>query len=133
MNISELFPADFLPMVSEWLTDMIEAGLGTRAAVLATVDGFLVASAQADASDPDRIAALASSIASIGTVATHEAGLGQCSSVILNTARGFAVVRQFRLHGHDLVLISVADGSALLAQVLYQANEWVKHMEAVAA
>lgn len=106
----------------------LDAGLGVQAVVLATVDGFAVASAMSGATDPARIAALASSIASIGSVATQEAGLGRCTNLILNTEHGFGVVRQFVLEGKELVLILVADGSSLLAQVMYQANQFEREL-----
>lgn len=129
MNPSDLFPSTFLRQAAQELQAMIDAAVGIRTAVLATVDGFAVASAQVDRSDPSRIAALASSIASIGSVATQEAGLGRCASVTLNTDQGFAVVRQMRWHTHDLVLIGISDGQALLAQVMYQANQFARRME----
>jgi hypothetical protein len=49
---------------------------------------------------------------------------------VLNTESGFAVVRQFVLEGRELVLILVADGSSLLAQVMYQANQLSKELVA---
>lgn len=132
MNPSDLFSATALRQAERELQAMIDAGAGIRAAVLATIDGFPVASARIDHSDPSRIAALASSIASIGTVATQEAGLGHCASVILNTDEGFAVVRQLRWQDHDLVLIAVSDGQALLAQVMYQAAQFERRTAAAA-
>ncbi|WP_137921119.1 roadblock/LC7 domain-containing protein [Hydrogenophaga sp. 2FB] len=108
--------------------DALDAGLGVQAVVLATVDGFAVASAMSGAADSARIAALASSIASIGSVATQEAGLGRCTNLVLNTEQGFAVVRQFILESKELVLILVADGSSLLAQVMYQANQFEREL-----
>ncbi len=126
MNPTDLFPPTFLNLCSRKAREMVDAGIGTRSVVLATVDGFAVAQALPYDADSERMAALASSIASIGAVATQEAGLGRCTSVIMNTEKGFAVVRQFAAHGHDLVLISVADEQSLLAQVMYQANDFVK-------
>lgn len=108
----------------------VDAGLGINAVVLATVDGFAVVSAMRSSQDVDRIAALASSIASIGSVATQEAGLGRCTSLTLNTEAGFAVVRHMVVDDVELVLIMVADGSSLLAQVMYQANQFAKELVA---
>lgn len=130
MNPCDLFSAGLLRQAERELQAMIDAGAGIRTAVLATVDGFPVTSVRIDHSDPARIAALASSIASIGTVATQEAGLGRCASVILNTDEGFAVVRQLRWQTHELVLIAVSDGQALLAQVMYQANQFEQRVGA---
>jgi len=130
MNIRDVFDHTFLDRSQHKVKELVASDLGIQAAVLATVDGFSVASAMVDGSDPERIAALASSIASIGSVATQEAGLGRCSSVILNTDQGFAVVRQFQKNNMDVVLILVADGKVLLAQVMYRANEFAKELVA---
>jgi predicted regulator of Ras-like GTPase activity (Roadblock/LC7/MglB family) len=130
MNLRDFFDPDFVDLSQHKVQELVASDLSFKAAVLATVDGFSVASAVADGADPDRIAALASSIASIGSVATQEAGLGRCSSVILNTEQGFAVVRQFQKNHTDVVLILVADGQVLLAQVMYRANELAKELVA---
>lgn len=128
MNLNDLFSPSFVNLAARKAREAVESGLGISAAVLATIDGFAVAHALADASDAARIAALASSISSIGSVATQEAGLGRCTNVILNTERGFAVVRQFQHAQQELVLITVADQSALLGQVMYKTNEYVKEL-----
>jgi predicted regulator of Ras-like GTPase activity (Roadblock/LC7/MglB family) len=130
MNIRDNFDPLFLGHAQRQVRSIVDGDLGVQAAVLATVDGFSIASAMADNGDPDRVAALASTIASIGSVATQEAGLGHCSSVILNTERGFAVVHQFQKNTVDTVLILVTDGKALLAQVMYRANEFAKELAA---
>jgi predicted regulator of Ras-like GTPase activity (Roadblock/LC7/MglB family) len=106
----------------------VDADLGINAVVLASVDGFALVSAMRSSQDVDRIAALASSIASIGSVATQEAGLGRCISLTLHTDAGFAVVRHMVVEEVELVLIMVADGSSLLAQVMYQANQFAKEL-----
>ncbi len=116
MNLNDLFSPSFVNLAARKAREAVESGLGISAAVLATIDGFAVAHA------------LASSISSIGSVATQEAGLGRCTNVILNTERGFAVVRQFQHAQQELVLITVADQSALLGQVMYKTNEYVKEL-----
>lgn len=106
----------------------VDVGLGIKAVVLATPDGAAVVSAMRSSQDVDRVAALASSIASFGSVATQEAGLGRCTSLTLNTEAGFAVVRLMVVDEVELVLIMVADSSSLLAQVMYQANQFAKEL-----
>lgn len=130
MDITELFPRLFIDQAHCKSLELVEAGLGIKAVVLATIDGFAVAAALADSADPARIAALASSIASIGSVATQEAGLGRCASIILNTDMGLAVVRQFQRGSHELVLILIGDGQSLLAQATYRANQLARELVA---
>lgn len=130
MQIADIFPWDFINLSRQKTKALLESDSDIDAAVLATTDGFSVASAIANEADAERIAALASSISTIGAIATQEAGLGRCASVILNTDNGFAIVRQF-LHGDkDLVLIAVANGNAMLAKVMYQSNAFVKELGA---
>lgn len=131
MEVADLFPWEFINIAKQKAKSMIESDSDIEAAVLATTDGFSVASAISNNSDADRIAALASSISTIGAIATQEAGLGRCSSVILNTEKGFAVVRQFSFKDKDLVLIAVAGSQAMLAKVMYSANQYVKEVIAV--
>lgn len=63
---------------------------GVVAVIVATVDGFDVASATSTLINPSRIAALASSIAAIGSVVSQEASLGRSHSVTVKTDTGFA-------------------------------------------
>ena len=130
MTVNNLLLAHTINAAARKAQEALDAGLGINAVVMATVDGFAVASAMRANKDASRIAALASSIASIGSVATQEAGLGRCTSLTLNTEWGFAVVRHMVVDGVELVLIMVADGSGLLAQVMYQANQFAKDLEA---
>lgn len=130
MNPSELLSPRALNQAYRYARQAVDADIGVKAVVLATIDGFAVASSMTGSNDPARIAALASSIASIGSVATQEAGLGRCTNLTLNTDQGFAVVRQFVLEGKEFVLILVTDGSSLLAQVMYQANRFAKELTA---
>jgi uncharacterized protein len=130
MQISDLFPSSFLKLSQQKTLGLTESDSDIDAAVVATTDGFAVASASRNGSDAERIAALASSISTIGAIATQEAGLGRCASVILNTDNGFAVVRQFSHLNKDLVLIAVANSNAMLAKVMYQANQFVKEVVA---
>lgn len=128
MDIHQLFSPLFVNLANLKARTLVEGQYGLKAVVLATIDGFPVAAAMSDGSDSARIAALASSIASIGAVATQEAGLGRCTSVTLNTEQGLAVVRQFQRESNELVLILVTDGQALLAQAMYQANQLTKEL-----
>ena len=92
---------------------------GIKAVVIATVDGFDIASTVLDTTDPKRIAAMASSISAIGDVVSQEAGLGRGKNIIINTVNGFVVVQNVRHQKWELVVNVVAKDSAILAQVSY--------------
>lgn len=103
---------------------------GVTAVVVATVDGFDIASTVAGSLDAARVAALASSIAAIGDVVSSEARLGRPQSVTVNTDGGFAVVHGVRRPDIDLVISVVASADAVLAQVNYRAGAAAKKLAA---
>ena len=101
---------------------------GVRAVVIATGDGFDIASVARGGVDPQRIAALASSIAAIGEVVSREAGLGHGRSVTVGTDDGFAVVHGAQHGGLSLVVNVVAGREALLGQVNYRTAETARRL-----
>ena len=64
---------------------------GVTAVVIATIDGFDVASAM-KSGDAARVAAMASSISAISSVVSQEASLGRNKTVTIDTEDGFALV-----------------------------------------
>lgn len=98
---------------------------GVNAVVVASVDGFDVASAMRSG-DAARVAAMASSIAAISTVVSQEASLGRNKSVTIDTESGFAVVYSVHRADAALVINVIADGSAILGQVNYRAAQFAK-------
>ena len=101
---------------------------GVTAVVVATVDGFDVASAMRTG-NAARVAAMASSISAISQVVSQEASLGRNKSVTIDTDDGFAIV--FSVHRRDdaLVIIAIAKGGAILAQVNYRLASLAKTLE----
>lgn len=104
---------------------------GILAVVVASIDGFDVASAVSRVLDPSRIAAMASSIAAIGSVVTQEVHLGSSKSVTVNTEDGFVYICYLELAGASYVINVVADKSAILAQVIYRCNEITKRLKSI--
>ena len=98
---------------------------GVTAVVIATLDGFDVASAMRHG-DPARVAAMASSISAISSVVSQEASLGRNKSVTIDTESGFAVVFSVHRPDADLVINVNADGSAILGQVAYRTAQFAK-------
>ena len=98
---------------------------GVTAVVIATVDGFDVASAMR-AGDAARVAAMASSISAISSVVSQEANLGRNKSVTIDTESGFAMVYSVRRDDAELVINGIADGSAILGQVAYRIAQFAR-------
>ncbi len=97
--------------------------------VVASIDGFDIASAIRGDIDPSRVAAIASSISAISGVVAQEAALGNPTSVMINTDKGFAQV--FSVHRADaqLVINVIADASGILAQVAYRGVRFAKSLQ----
>lgn len=100
---------------------------GVTAVVLATVDGFDIASALR-VGDSARIAATASSIAAISAVVSEEAHLGRTRSVTIDTESGFAVVHSVHRSDTALIIHVVADARAILAQVNYRVSQLARQL-----
>jgi predicted regulator of Ras-like GTPase activity (Roadblock/LC7/MglB family) len=93
---------------------------GITAVVVATTDGFDIASALRSSLDPTRIAAMASSISAIAYVVSEEAKLGLGKRVTIETDAGLAVVVSVPRTDTELVLIVISDGRTLLGQIAYR-------------
>jgi len=100
--------------------------VGVTAVVIATVDGFDLASALRGNQDAARIAAMASSISAISSVVALEAGLGSFKSVTINTDAGFAIVQAVPRADIELVIHVIADHDAILAQAMHRAGVMAK-------
>ena len=98
---------------------------GVTAVVVATVDGFDIASAMR-AGDAARVAAMASSISAISAVVSQEASLGRNKSVTIDTDSGFALVYSVHRSDAELVINVIADGNAILGQVSYRVAQFSK-------
>ena len=105
--------------------DLLDQVEGVNTVVVATVDGFDVASALR-AGEAARVAAMASSIAAISAVVSQEASLGRNKSVTIDTEAGFAVVHSVYREDAELVIIAIAHGGALLGQVNYRVAQFAR-------
>lgn len=112
-------------------TACLDEVAGVTAVVIATIDGFDLASAVRGGQDPARIAAMASSISAISSVVAVEAGLGDFRSVTIGTGDGFAIVHAAHAAGIELVIHVIAGGNAILAQAMHRASVIARTLAAV--
>ena len=105
--------------------DLLDQVEGVSTVVVATVDGFDVASALRTG-EAARVAAMASSISAISAVVSQEASLGRNKSVTIDTEAGFAVVHSVYREDAELVIIVIANGGALLGQVNYRVAQFAR-------
>lgn len=125
MNI----PNDVVSAAAEECDNFLREHIGVLAVVIASVDGFDLASAVSRSLNPSRIAAMASSISAIGSVVSQEVHLGGSKSVTVNTQDGFVYITNLELAGVGCVLNVVADSSAILAQIIYRCGEIGKRLQ----
>jgi predicted regulator of Ras-like GTPase activity (Roadblock/LC7/MglB family) len=110
---------------------ILEDVSGVVAVVIATTDGFDIASAVTQNIDPARVAALASSISAIGVVVSQEVRLGRSRSITINTDAGFAFLSVVDRLDVSLVLNIIANEHAILGQIAYRSGQCVKALEGV--
>lgn len=125
MNISK----NLLIKANDECQQLLSGHTGILAVVIASGDGFDIASAVTKKLVPARIAAMASSIAAIGAVVSQEASLGDSKSVTVNTENGFTYITHIEIDGKNCILNVVADSSAILAQIIYQSAEIGKRLK----
>lgn len=99
-----------------------------QAVVIASVDGFDIASAVRSNMDASRIAAMASSIAAISGVVSHEAQLGRSRSVTIDTEAGFAVVRSVYRADVELIINVIAQEGVLIGEVAYRTTQLARQL-----
>ncbi|RYG08273.1 MAG: hypothetical protein EON92_16910 [Burkholderiales bacterium] len=103
---------------------------GVKAVVVASIDGFDVASAIRGDTDPGRVAAMASSISAISAVVAQEVALGRNRSVTIDTEGGFAVVYSVHRPDGELIVNVIAGSGALLGQVAYRVAQMARTLAA---
>ena len=108
-----------------------------RAAVVSTEDGFLLASRTAPGradrgvpGDASRLAAMAGSLAALGTVAAEESALGACLDLVVEAEGGYLLVLQAKRAEATLILSVMAGRDALLGQLLFVAKQAVRGLAA---
>lgn len=94
------------------------------AAVVATADGFEVASAQAEGRmSATRLSALASSLLALGQAALRELSMAGSGSVLIENAMGKIMLVDVRREHLPVVLCVVADEMAMTGKVLWAAKQ----------
>lgn len=99
------------------------------AVVVATEDGFDVASARRGTVDAARMAAMASAIAAIGEVISREAALGRTQSMVVEAETGFLVMRSAVCHSVGLVITTQTSRNGLLGLTLHAVAEATRTLQ----
>lgn len=95
---------------------------GVTAALVATADGFEIASVLHQSLSAEKMAAMTSSILALGEVVLAEAELSDCQNVVIESSNGMVVMLAIGDPRNELLLSVIADRNAMLGQVLWAAR-----------
>lgn len=98
---------------------------GVKSAILATADGFEVATFNnSDGKQSgDKLAAVGSSLFSLGSSLVHEFNLEDCKSISIDSERGRVYISAIREGNKQLILMVQATQQAMLARILHGAGK----------
>lgn len=116
------------------LREVLDESIGISGAVVATIDGLLVAAEPGvgwnGGSDPDSVSALASACVGVGAQFVQMLGLGDAASTVVQGSSGCAAVQ--RLRGNAILVVYGTDGPNV-ARLHLAARQAVPRIEAVLA
>ena len=95
---------------------------GVTAALVATADGFEIASVLHQTLSAEKMAAMTSSILALGEAVLAEAELSDCQNVVIESRNGMVVMLAIGDPRNELLLSVIADRNAMLGQVLWAAR-----------
>lgn len=99
--------------------DIMREVKSAKAVVIATEDGFEVASRVENAAQTSRLSAMASSFSALGALVGEESQLGQCNNVVIDAAEGYILILQIRNPKLVLTMCVVAGSDTVMGQMLY--------------
>lgn len=117
----------------EEVASLISEIAGAIAVVVSSVDGFDVAARAQNTAQISRMAAMASSMAAIGSVVGQESLLGSHCNITIEAEQGFVVMIEVRHPEWPMILSVVTTRAAVLGQALYYANRSAARLALMAA
>lgn len=100
-------------------TQLMSDVKGIKAVVIATEDGYEVASQATSLAQTSRLSAMASSFSALGALVGEESSLGECNNVIVDASEGLIVILQVRHPSLNLTMCVVTGRDSVIGQVLY--------------
>lgn len=100
-----------------------EQGSGLGSAVLASVDGFALAQASAEAGNGDHLAAMTSAMLGLAGAVSRELKLGAMDVLILEAVAGKVLMLRLDATPAPLLLMAACDRDCLTGNVLWSAKE----------
>ena len=113
---------ELLPQCAIHLQSFMSQTSGVTAVLVATTDGFEVASVLHKTLSAEKMAAMTSSILALGEAVLFEAELNDCKNVVIEAGDGLIVMLSVGDARCELLLSVIADKNAMLGQVLWAAR-----------
>lgn len=104
------------------LDELMTALSGLIAVVIATADGFEVASRGRADVEIAKLAAMACSISALGAMVGTESGIGQYQSVVIEADEGYVLIMEIPHPSYPMIMNLVVGSEEMLGQALYRAK-----------
>ena len=114
--------------ICKQLMDQIK---GAKAVVIASEDGFELASQLKNDIQIARLSAMSSSLSALGVLAGDESGLGNCNSVIMEADKGYLAIVQVRRPDVSLIISVITSSDSVIGQVAYFSKQAALTLEKI--
>lgn len=122
MSAGQRFGRVATGMAQKHLDTFAQSTPGVVSAVLMSADGFEIASLQVGKGGAARLAAMGSSLSAIGSAIAKEAGIVECSRMVIESDSGTVVIMNVPESRPPMSLAVVANDSSMLGQLLWSAK-----------
>jgi predicted regulator of Ras-like GTPase activity (Roadblock/LC7/MglB family) len=123
-----MFSEDIVTQLSNGLKHLLENCDAAQAALVATVDGHMVAMEQRGNYLLERLATMGCSIMSLGDTITSELQMGTCNNIISENELGIVT---FMHINDDVVLISLTTQKNALGMLLTHSKKCAKNLKTI--
>lgn len=96
---------------------------GVRAAVVASVDGFVLAQVATQSSSGERLAAMTSAMLALASAVGRELALGTLDVLMLEASEGKVLMQSIPLPRGSLLLMAACGQRSVIGHVLWSARE----------
>ncbi|MGE8224531.1 MAG: roadblock/LC7 domain-containing protein [Stenotrophomonas sp.] len=103
---------------------------GVRAAVVASVDGFVLAQAATQSSSGERLAAMTSAMLALASAVGRELALGTLDVLMLEASEGKVLMQSIPLPRGSLLLMAACGQRSVIGHVLWSARECGRKIQA---
>lgn len=125
-------------MLEDWEVTAVDARLreftesvdGVRAAVVASVDGFVLAQSATQQSSGERLAAMTSAMLALASAVGRELSLGTMDVLMLEASEGKVLMQSIPLSRGSLLLMAACGQRSVIGHVLWSARECGRKIQA---